>query len=56
MKKGEKVEKKIHVIPISGVAKKRITKIAEEIKGKDLFPEKTELAEKTLHYVNSLPM
>ncbi len=56
MKKEEKVEKKLNVIPISGIAKKRIAKIAQEIKGKDLFPEKTELAEKTLHYVNSLPM
>ncbi|WP_157849129.1 hypothetical protein [Flavobacterium sp. Root186] len=47
----EKEEKKINVIPMSEAAKKRLTKILDEVKGKDLFPEKTALVEKTLQDV-----
>lgn len=47
----EKEEKKINVIPISQTTKKRLTKILNEVKGKDLFPEKNALAEKTLQDV-----
>ncbi|MEZ0130009.1 hypothetical protein AB9T88_09715 [Flavobacterium sp. LBUM151] len=40
---------------MSKATKKRISKVEEEIKGKDLFPEKTEFAKKTLQDVK-LPM
>lgn len=52
----ENTDKKTNIIPMSKAAKKRISKIVEEAKGTDLFPEKNKLAEKTLQYVNSLPM
>lgn len=48
MKNEEKIERKQNVIPMSKATKKRISKIADEIKGKNLFIEKTEFAKLTL--------
>lgn len=55
MRNGENIEKKLNVIPMSKEAEKRLYKVAAEIKGKNLFSEKTEQAIKTLQDVK-LPM
>ena len=55
MRNEEKIATKINVIPMSKATEKRLNKVMNEIKGKDLFPEKTEFAKKTLQDVK-LPM
>ncbi|WP_456312481.1 hypothetical protein [Pseudomonas shirazensis] len=55
MRNEEKIATKINVIPMSKATKKRISKVEEEIKGKILFKEKMEFAQKTLQDVK-LPM
>jgi hypothetical protein len=47
----KKEAKKINVIPISKELKNRLIQILDQVKGKDLFPEKTALAQKTLENV-----
>jgi len=49
-------EAKQKAISMSSKTKKRITKIANALKGKELFTEKIELAKKTLSELKSLPM
>lgn len=51
MKNEEELKVEANVIPISKETKGRLTKIMNELKGKDLFPEKTALVEKTLQNV-----
>lgn len=46
---------KTNVTPMSKSTKKKLAEVLKEIKGKDLFPEKTEFAKKTLQNVK-LPM
>jgi len=55
MKNEEKTATKLNVVPMSKATEKRLNKVLDEIKGKDLFPEKTEFAKKTLQDVK-LPM
>ncbi|WP_159438460.1 hypothetical protein [Flavobacterium pectinovorum] len=55
MRNEEKIVTKLNVIPMSKATEKRLSKVLDEIKGKDLFPEKTEFAKKTLQNVK-LPM
>jgi uncharacterized protein with PhoU and TrkA domain len=55
MRNEEKIVTKLNVIPMSKATKKRISKVEEEIKGKILFKEKMEFAQKTLQDVK-LPM
>ncbi len=43
------------VLSMSKTTKERISSIAKDIKGKELFPEKTELAKKTLSNIKSFP-
>ncbi|MCP2028455.1 hypothetical protein L1276_003625 [Flavobacterium sp. HSC-32F16] len=47
----DKEEKKINVIQMSKETRERLAEIMDEVKGKDLFPEKTALVEKTLQDV-----
>lgn len=49
--RNENMKIEINVIPMSKATKKRLSKVADEIKGKDLFPEKIEFAKKTLQDV-----
>lgn len=51
MKNEEKISFDVKVIPMSKATKKRLSEVAEEIKGKKLFPEKIEFAKKTLEDV-----
>ena len=51
----KETENKLNVIPMSKETRRKLSKIMNETKGKDLFPEKTELAQKTLQDVTSLP-
>lgn len=44
------------VISMSKSTKERIAAVAKTIKGKELFPEKVELARKTLSHLKSLPI
>ncbi|WP_264537348.1 hypothetical protein [Flavobacterium sp. N1736] len=55
MRKGEKIETKTNVIPMSKATEKRLSKVLDEINGKKLFSEKIEFAKKTLQNVK-LPM
>ena len=55
MEKDNRLEKKTNIILMSKATKKRISKVEEEIKGKILFKEKMEFAQKTLQDVK-LPM
>jgi hypothetical protein len=55
MRNEEKTEIRINVIPMSKATKKRLSKVKDEIDGKNLFPEKIEFAKKTLQNVK-LPM
>ena len=52
----KKVEKVTKIISMSTATKKKISKVADEIKGRDLFTDKIELAKKTLQNLKSLPI
>lgn len=52
----EKIEKTTKIISMSNATKKKISKVAEEINGRNLFSEKIELAKKTLENLKSLPI
>ena len=54
--KKEKMEKTTKIISMSYATKKKISKVAEEINGRNLFTEKIELAKKTLENLKSLPI
>lgn len=52
----KKVYKVTKIISMSTETKKKISKVADEIKGRDLFTDKIELAKKTLQNLKSLPI
>jgi len=54
--KKEKMEKTTKIISMSTATKKKISKVAEEINGRNLFTEKIELAKKTLENLKALPI
>lgn len=56
MRKDNKTEKGINIISMSNETKKKISEVANEINGKNLFTEKIELAKKTLEHLKSLPI
>lgn len=56
MERKRKILKAHKVISISKKTKSRISIIAENIKGKDLFPEKVNAAKRTLSKLKSLPI
>ncbi|MNQ83644.1 hypothetical protein SAMN05444397_101800 [Flavobacterium aquidurense] len=54
--KKEKIVKTTKIISMSTATKKKISKVAEEINGRNLFTEKIELAQKTLENLKALPI
>ncbi|WP_264537350.1 hypothetical protein [Flavobacterium sp. N1736] len=56
MEKDKGIEKTTKIISMSKATKKKISKVADEINGKNLFTEKIELAKKTLQNLKSLPI
>lgn len=56
MKKDNKTLKEVNIIAMSSETKEKISQVAREINGRNLFTEKTELAKKTLEHVKSLPI
>lgn len=56
MRKDSKTLKEVNIISMSNETKKKISEIANEINGKNLFTEKIELAKKTLQHLKSLPI
>lgn len=56
MEKDKKMENTTNIISMSNATKKKISKVADEINGKNLFTEKIELAKKTLQNLKSLPI
>ncbi|GAA3654272.1 hypothetical protein [Flavivirga jejuensis] len=56
MESKEQILKATKVVSMSKTAKERISAIAKDIKGKELFPEKTYLAKKTLSNIKTLPI
>jgi hypothetical protein len=56
MGKENKTLKEANIISMSSETKKRISEVANEINGRNLFTEKIELAKKTLEHIKSLPI
>ncbi len=56
MERKKQILKATKVLSMSKTTKERISSIAKDIKGKELFPEKIELAKKTLSSIKSLPI
>ena len=56
MKTTTKISNQSRVIPLTPKAKERMSVVAENIKGKELFPEKIESAKKILKKIKSLPI
>lgn len=56
MERKKQILKATKVLSMSKTAKERISSIAKDIKGKELFPEKIELAKRTLSKIKSLPI
>lgn len=56
MERKKHILKASKVLSMSKTTKDRISSIAKDIKGKELFPEKIELAKKTLSKIKSLPI
>ncbi|WP_158655296.1 hypothetical protein [Flavivirga eckloniae] len=56
MERQKPILKASKVLSMSKTTKERISSIAKDIKGKELFPEKIELAKKTLSQIKSLPI
>lgn len=52
----KQILKATKVLSMSKATKERISSIAKELKGKELFPEKIELAKKTLSKIKTLPI
>jgi hypothetical protein len=52
----KQILKATKVLPMSKSTKEKIASIAKDIKGKELFPEKVDLAKKTLSKLKSLPI
>ncbi|MBC3759059.1 MULTISPECIES: hypothetical protein [Hyunsoonleella] len=56
MERKKQILKAKKVLSMSKSTKKRISVIAKDIKGKELFPEKVDLAKKSLSNLKSLPI
>lgn len=56
MERKKQILKASKVLSMSQTTKYRITNIAKDIKGKELFPDKVDLAKKTLSNLKSLPI
>lgn len=56
MRKDNKTLKEANIISMSSETKKKISEVANEINGRNLFTEKIELAKKTLEHIKSLPI
>ncbi|GAB5399810.1 MAG: hypothetical protein Aureis2KO_13950 [Aureisphaera sp.] len=56
MKRKKQLLKAKKVISMSNATKERISAVAKDIKGKELFPEKVDLAKKSLRHLKSLPI
>lgn len=56
MEQKKQILKATKVISMSKSTKEKISVIAKDIKGKELFSEKVELAKKTLGNLKSLPI
>ena len=56
MERKKQILKATKILSMSQTTKNRISNIAKDIKGKELFPEKVNLAKKTLSKLKSLPI
>lgn len=56
MEEKKQILKATKVISMSKSTKERISVVAKDIRGKELFSEKVELAKKTLSNLKSLPI
>lgn len=56
MEQKKQILKASKIISMSRSTKERISAVAKDIKGKELFSEKIELAKKTLSGLKSLPI
>lgn len=56
MERKKQILKATKVLSMSKATKERISSIAKDIKGKELFPEKVDLAKRTLSKLKSLPI
>ena len=56
MEQKKQILKANKVLSMSKTTKERIDAIAKNIKGKELFPEKVDLAKRTLSKLKSLPI
>lgn len=56
MERKKQILKATKVLSMSKTTKERISSIAKDIKGKELFPEKIDLAKRTLSKIKSLPI
>lgn len=56
MERKKQILKATKVLSMSKTTKERISRIANDIKGKELFPEKVDLAKRTLSKLKSLPI
>ena len=56
MERRKQILKATKVLSMSKTTKERISIIAKNIKGKELFPEKVDLAKRTLSKLKSLPI
>ncbi|RKR05781.1 hypothetical protein C8C83_5131 [Flavobacterium sp. 90] len=56
MRKDNKTLKEVKIIAMSSETKEKLSEVAREINGRNLFTEKIELAKKTLEHIKSLPI
>ena len=56
MERKKQLLKAKKVLSMSKATKERLSTVAKDIKGKELFPEKVDLAKKTLSKIKSLPI
>ncbi|WP_165366225.1 hypothetical protein [Brumimicrobium glaciale] len=56
MEQEKQIRKSQKAISMSKATKERLAKVALELKGKELFPQKVEQAKRTLSKIKSLPI
>ncbi|NOQ73552.1 MAG: hypothetical protein GQ574_16215 [Crocinitomix sp.] len=56
MEQKKQILKATKVLSMSKATKEKLARVAKELKGKELFPEKVDLAKKTLSRIKSLPI
>lgn len=56
MERKKQILKATKVLSMSKATKERISSIAKDLKDKELFPEKIELAKKALSKIKTLPI